>query len=582
MVAITAPAAGPVCTENDMQQPLDNPFYYLDHFRFALDWLEERYRDLLAPDEQAFIAHFAALPVTAQALLVRLIMRRGALFRSSRLDYPEIGDIGAAAQPLVALGWLDDRPLLTAQELCALLRKPELAAIPALPPWRGRKSDLIALLQTAAPAPRLFSSWLPGATESIYQVTVGDVCDRLRLIFFGNLRQDWTEFVVSELGILHYEKVALSPASRGFRDRGEIDAYLLLHRCAERFEQIAADAPADASDALDALTAEIDAIVTDSNWIVGRRAKLMFRIGQHHERRRDAARALHAYARCPQPEAWVRTVRVLETSGRTEAARMLAEQIAQAATSDIERQQLARIMPRLQRKLGLPVAAARRAAPPPRMTLELERPPAPQSIEWLVRGHLHRDEAPVYYVENTLVNSLFGLLCWHAIFSAIPGAFFHPFQAGPADLYSIDFLARRRQEFAACFDQLASDRYRETILNHYREKAGIQSPFVAWDVLSEELLGHALHCLPPAHLRLWFERIAQDVAANRSGFPDLIQFRPAAREYRMIEVKGPGDRLQDSQVRCLEHCRLHGMPVEICHVQWMPAPQPIPVTAAAA
>ena len=120
-----------------MRRQLDNPLYYLDHFRFALDWIGARYRDLLAADEQDFLADFAALPAASQALLVRMIMRRGALFRSSRLDYPEIGDIGAAARPLVALGWVDDRPALTASELCGLLRKPELAAIPALPAWRS-------------------------------------------------------------------------------------------------------------------------------------------------------------------------------------------------------------------------------------------------------------------------------------------------------------------------------------------------------------------------------------------------------------------------------------------------------------
>jgi len=36
----------------------------------------------------------------------------------------------------------------------------------------------------------------------------------------------------------------------------------------------------------------------------------------------------------------------------------------------------------------------------------------------------------------------------------------------------------------------------------------------------------------------------------------------------MIEVKGPGDRLQDNQLRWLEFCREHGLPVDVCHVRW--------------
>lgn len=59
--------------------------------------------------------------------------------------------------------------------------------------------------------------------------------------------------------------------------------------------------------------------------------------------------------------------------------------------------------------------------------------------------------------------------------------------------------------------------------------------------------------------------------ANRSGFPDLIQFWPAERRYNMIEVKGPGDRLQDNQLRWIGFCVLHQMPVSVCYLQWLEA-----------
>jgi len=35
--------------------------------------------------------------------------------------------------------------------------------------------------------------------------------------------------------------------------------------------------------------------------------------------------------------------------------------------------------------------------------------------------HLQQDDAPVHYVENALLCSLFGLLCWEAIFAPLPG-----------------------------------------------------------------------------------------------------------------------------------------------------------------
>ena len=55
------------------------------------------------------------------------------------------------------------------------------------------------------------------------------------------------------------------------------------------------------------------------------------------------------------------------------------------------------------------------------------------------------------------------LLCWSAIFDPLPGAFFHPFHTGPADLYRDDFVARRRNAFDACLECLEDGRYREVI-----------------------------------------------------------------------------------------------------------------------
>jgi hypothetical protein len=80
----------------------------------------------------------------------------------------------------------------------------------------------------------------------------------------------------------------------------------------------------------------------------------------------------------------------------------------------------------------------------------------------------------------------------------------------------------------------------------------------------------ALECFPAEHLRLWFEWIIRDVKENRAGFRDLAQFYPDVRTYRLIEFKGPGDRVQINQQRLLEYCVSHAMPVSVCYVRWTP------------
>ncbi|OLL28534.1 nuclease [Burkholderia sp. SRS-W-2-2016] len=574
--------------------------YYLVNFERALAWLAARYDDLLDADEHAFLRTFAVLPQASRALLVRMLMREGTLFRASRLVYEEIGCPLQAAQPLTVHGWIDPEPPLSLDELFALSTRAQLLEIFAesiarIPGAKAlRKPELLATLHAlhqheshdghgahrgrdaTAAAPRALAGWHEASTDRVLHVAIAPLCERLRLMFFGNLHQDWTEFVLADLGIFQYEKVALEPSSRAFQQRADVDVYLALHACREALDWLPhedegegeGEGEGGAAAALHELIATVRAIETANPWLETRRAKLLFGIGQDCERRQRWSAALAVYEVCAWPGARHRRIRVLERSEQCADAFALAVQAAAAPESEEEAQRVARMLPRLRRKLGEPAPRAVAARPVERATLVLPKPATPLAVEYVVRDHLSSETAPVHYVENALINSLFGLLCWEPVFAALPGAFFHPFQRGPADLHAPDFHARRAAQFAACFAQLDSDAYRDTIARHLRDKAGLQSPFVFWGLLTPELVALALDCLPAAHLKLWFERLLRDIRGNRSGLPDLIRFWPAERRYELIEVKGPGDRLQDNQVRWLAYCAQHGMPVRVIDVRW--------------
>jgi hypothetical protein len=378
-------------------------------------------------------------------------------------------------------------------------------------------------------------------------------------MFFGNLYQDWSEFVLADLGIFTYEKVEFCAESRGLRSRDDVDGFLYLHDCQERFES---------GEPLSEVIERINALETANPWLERRRARLLFQIGQHCERIADLAAALAIYRACDYPGARLRLIRVLERRAEYLLAMALASHADQYPESAAEQQQLLRVLPRLRRKLGGPVMPRTVARETLRLDLSLPQSDPALSVEQHVQAHLDEELAPVHYVENSLINSLFGLLCWPAIFAPLPGAFFHPFQRGPVDLLNEDFHSRRAELFQACLAELDDGRYIDTIRNRYAAKWGVQSPFVFWGVLTDDLLEQALECLPAEHLKHWFNRLLLDIKANRAGMPDLIQFWPQQKTYRMIEVKGPGDRLQDNQLRWLEFCQEHQMPVAVCYVQW--------------
>ncbi|KFI05712.1 VRR-NUC domain-containing protein [Massilia sp. BSC265] len=543
-----------------MIRVLENEFYYLDNFQRVLNWIGERYRDLLVEEERVFLATFPTLPQNARALFVRMVMRKGNLFRASKLVYAEIGCPVEASTQLLATGWIEADPVLSLDELFELLSKPEIlhAFGPHLAQKNARKADQLEALREGFGDSRPFSHWYRDCTDLALRIGVKPLCDRLRLIFFGNLSQDWTEFVLSDLGMFRFEQVEISQASRAFRSRADVEHYILLHGCKERFY---------AGEPLDEVLRDLPAHVFDNDWLAGRREKLLFQIGQGFEKLKDWDNAYAVYMRCRFPGARGRAIRVLEKHERFDEAYALFQEAQAAPESEAERQQLTRIGPRLARRLGHARLPARKPVVQ-RLDLSLPMPGEDWWVEGVVRDHLASRDAPVFYVENALANSLFGLLCWRAIFAAIPGAFFHPFHRGPADLHSPDFHQRRKAEFDACLARLDDGSYRDAIRANYRDKAGIASPFVYWGALSEELLELALACIPPDHLRKWCERILHDVKANHTGFPDLIQFWPLEARYTMIEVKGPGDRLQDNQLRWIDYCSAHGMPVSVCYLQW--------------
>ncbi|RIX70980.1 VRR-NUC domain-containing protein, partial [Acidovorax cavernicola] len=288
-------------------------YYYLHNFERALAWIAQRYSDLLDADERAFLARFAALPPLSRALLVRMLMRRGPWFRASKLVYEEIPEIEAAAAPLLALGWLDTQAPMHLEELFDLHTRSELAEVFA-GAERGsgtRKSDWLQTLAGAHAAPQRYAEWHPRAREPVWRVMLGEFSERLRLMFFGNLHQNWTEFVLADLGVFKYESVAFDAASRAFQTRADIDAYLALQACRQAVE--------DGADATAMLQA-IDACHSSNPWLEKRRAKLLLRLGNACERAAQWDDALQVYAQCSYPGARHRRIRVLERLERHEEA----------------------------------------------------------------------------------------------------------------------------------------------------------------------------------------------------------------------------------------------------------------------
>lgn len=539
------------------------PRYYLTHYQSLIDWLSARYSDLLRSDDLRFIADFNALSADAQALLVRFVIRRQEPLRWSSFNYIEIADADLALSQLKALDWVDVTPELTPAQLLRLARKEELLSAP----WASQfvkstsKTTLASWLLEQPEQHQDWAAWLPESLDRVIAFTEHPRMDRFRLLFFGNLYQNWSEFVVTDLGHQRFEVVSLDAHSRAFHDERDVAAAHWLHDIGMR---IANDE--DIVTLFDELREPVKGVPA---FLEARRQKRLFQLGAMAERQQDWSLASAIYDVCRYPGKSYRAVRVCEKLSEHERAYALATQALSESLRDDERQALTRALPRLTKKLSLPVPPKQTPSAITEQTLFLPEPPN-RCVELSAGDALATDTLTIHYVENTLLCGLFGLLFWEVIFAPIPGAFFNPYQRGPADLFHPEFAARRASLIDKCFMQLNADRFHEVVLNTWQIKHGLQNPFVVWPALNEALIVQAVTVIPPPHLHLIFQRMLDDLRHHSSGLPDLIAFDTSKPEptYRMIEVKGPNDRLQDNQMRWFQFFSTHDIPAQVLHVQW--------------
>jgi len=296
-----------------------SPKYYLDNFLTVLTSVSNSYSDLLLPEEDGFLDAFARLSPDAQALLVRLLMRTRDVYPTSALAYPEINDIPAVLVELDATGlvWLDTPVSL--DELFAISTKPVLVSAFSQEGARAafRKTELRELVSHLEQEERRLSAWLCQPDQVAVRLLARPLVERFRLLFFGNLYQDWSEFVVTDLGHLRYETIEFATNSRGFSSRQDIDTSLRIYELRALMDE-AAD--------LEPLHAETRQLAFDvSPHIQSRRERLKFHLGQAAERRKDWELAHSIYQDCNYKGARHRLMRVQEQRAEWSEAYLTAE-----------------------------------------------------------------------------------------------------------------------------------------------------------------------------------------------------------------------------------------------------------------
>ncbi|XP_069838039.1 fanconi-associated nuclease 1 [Dendropsophus ebraccatus] len=173
--------------------------------------------------------------------------------------------------------------------------------------------------------------------------------------------------------------------------------------------------------------------------------------------------------------------------------------------------------------------------------------------------------------EGSTFSTLYGLFMWDIIFmEGIPDVFRNCYQAFPLDLYTDCFYENRKDAIENRLQLLQdspTDILHDMMANVWNEHLGESAALVVWERFSSLQQAQGLvSCLGGPILSGICRKMSKDIRHSRGGLPDLVVWNAQKKTFKLVEVKGPNDRLSHKQMVWLHELRKMGADVEVCHV----------------
>lgn len=541
------------------------PAYYANNVRQVLAQVASLYGDIVPRTVAAFLAQHASLSEPAQRLYARLIMRKGPVFRLSKLSYAEVDNLELAVEELAAAQLLDRNTHSAADGLLGLANFADLKV------WFPR-------VHLARQTPR--AQWVSHllSTHSDRQITQQLACNmqwvRLRqqsqlqvslLLYFGNQHQDLSSFITQDLGLFEYEQYPLTVAQRQLRSAADVLSQLRIRCLADLTHRL--DEYHEATKQGGRLAEHLAEHLAPS---VARRQdqrlrdKALNRVGAWLERQRALPQALLVYQHSQAHPARERGVRLLCKLGDLVQAQQLLQQIQAAPTTAAETSFGETF------QLPKPGTGGQGRCKTQRSTyistevsLQQVDMVATPNIEAQALASLTASGGCGWHVENALPKGLAGLCYWAMVFAPQAGMFHHGFQSGPLDLYWDDFASSRASLLDAQDAQLVSPKaIASQLLTTQEHKQGLVNGLVHWGLFDDTFLQTLLRYIPANDLWRLAQFTIRNLAAYRAGFPDLLVIYGPGN-YEFVEIKGPNDTLQASQQSWLRQLQRLDLPVRV-------------------
>ena len=530
-------------------------FYYHAHFMEMLGFIARHYDHVLGDTQRQFLSDFTGLSFPAQCLYVRLVNRRGRLFRTNTLRYAEVDNIPAALAELQASGFVSPPGPSHAAEVLALLTRPQLmAALAALSipaPSTLKKADALALAKIHI-TPDLLTTVVPLNTivmqERYSQVRF------LLFLFFGQLQDGLTQFTMRDLGLVRAHDLDNSYEPR-FADTEEAAQAFFF---ATRLERLRRD-----NQSAEHLFHEVDQwpqpevpVVADA------RDELALTLGKCLEADTDAA--LRVYRQGESVQCSERIIRLLLASGRRDEAKQYLERCLESPASVDEALLAGDIYERKfnKKKTSLVTDLLRQA---PVIDLDDAYRGAP---EWAAVLHYQQQGKRAFRTENRFWRTLFGLLFWDLLFAGSAASVRSPFEKLPAALLDRRFFSEHRHAIEARLSLLADPKaIKRQLLQVSATHYGVANGLFRWHQHTLDAIQAFLDIAPPDATAQILRLFCGDYLSAKHGYPDLLVVEDEHLSF--IEIKTDGDQLRRNQLLRLQQLQDAGFDAAIRRVHWV-------------
>nr|XP_033776666.1 fanconi-associated nuclease 1 isoform X2 [Geotrypetes seraphini] len=194
------------------------------------------------------------------------------------------------------------------------------------------------------------------------------------------------------------------------------------------------------------------------------------------------------------------------------------------------------------------------------------------SVEELALAHYRKqgyDQG--IHGEGSTFSTLYCLLMWDIIFmDGVPDVFRNSYQVFPLDLYTDSFFDNRRTAIESRLQLLheaSSETLAQLLAEVWDAQEGKAAALVNWERFTSLQQAQSLvSCLGGHFLSGVCQRLSKDLRHCRGGLPDLVVWSTQDSKFKLVEVKGPNDRLSHKQMIWLAELQKLGAEAEVCHV----------------